>query len=96
RIHVLPEGLALVSPGIFRDFSPKRWDLAQKRFQKLKLHVKAPGNTNIWTCRVVKNRKQSLIKVYLIPDPVEKLGIDLPSPNDALSLIESTNYSHSG
>ncbi|MEW8014316.1 MAG: MobH family relaxase [Candidatus Sedimenticola endophacoides] len=96
RVHVLPEGLALVSPGIFRDFSPQHWDLAQKRFQKLNLHVKAPGDTNIWTCRVVKSRKQSLIKVYLIPNPVETLDIDLlPPPNDALRLLNVTSNSHS-
>ena len=40
RLHVLPEGLAMITPGIFRDFSPEHWDRAQKRFQKLKLHAK--------------------------------------------------------
>ncbi|MDA3919741.1 MAG: DNA-binding domain-containing protein [Salinisphaera sp.] len=32
RIHVLPEGLALVSPRIFRDFDTANWSHAQKRF----------------------------------------------------------------
>ncbi|HSH28994.1 MAG TPA: MobH family relaxase [Thiohalobacter sp.] len=87
RLHVLPEGLALVSPGIFRDFDPARWQQAQKRFQKLKLHRKTPDDTNIWTCRVARDRKQSLIKVFLIPDPETRLGVRLPPPNAAVALL---------
>jgi hypothetical protein len=88
RIHVLPEGLALVSPGIFRDFDPAHWSKAQKRFQKLKLHLKRPDGTNIWTCRVAKDRKQSLIKVVLIPVPEKALGVKLPPPNPAVTLLD--------
>lgn len=87
RLHVLPQGLALISPGIFRDFDSVRWDKAQKRFQKMKLHLKRPDGTNIWTCRVAKDRKQSRIKVMLIPDPESVLGVKLPSPNPAVSLL---------
>lgn len=88
RIHVLPEGLALVSPGIFRDFDSAHWNKAQKRFQKLKLHLKRPDGTNIWTCRVAKDRKQSLIKVVLIPEPEKALGVTLPPPNPAVTLLD--------
>jgi hypothetical protein len=88
RIHVLPDGLALVSPGIFRDFDSAHWNKAQKRFQKQKLHLKRPDGTNIWTCRVAKDRKQSLIKVMLIPDPERTLGVKLPPPNPAVSLMD--------
>ena len=88
RLHVLAEGLALISPGIFRDFDPVRWDHVQKRFQKLRIHRKRPDGTNIWTCRVAKDRKQSLIKVMLIPDPETVLGLKLPPPNPAVTLID--------
>ncbi|MEW8701773.1 MAG: MobH family relaxase [Candidatus Thiodiazotropha sp.] len=88
RIHVLQEGLALVSPGIFRDFDATNWNKAQKRFQKLKLHLKRPDGTNIWTCRVAKDRKQSLIKVILIPEPEKALGVKLPPPNPAVTLLD--------
>ncbi|MEW8375804.1 MAG: MobH family relaxase [Candidatus Thiodiazotropha sp.] len=88
RIHVLQEGLALVSPGIFRDFDAANWNKAQKRFQKLKLHLKRPDGTNIWTCRVAKDRKQSLIKVILIPEPEKALGVKLPPPNPAVTLLD--------
>jgi hypothetical protein len=87
RLHVLPEGLALVSPGLFRDFDPTRWQHVQKRFQRLKRHRKRPDGTNIWNCRVAKNRKESVIRVFLLPEPEATLGVVLPSPNSAVSLL---------
>lgn len=89
RIHVLEEGLALVSPGIFQDYAPLDWHRVQRRFQKLKLHAKTPRDENIWTCRVEKDRKRSLIKVFLIPQPVDtlELSIPIPPPNPAVSLV---------
>jgi len=87
RLHVLPEGLAMITPGIFRDFDPERWDRAQKRFQKQKLHRRRPDGTNIWTCLVTKQRKQSRIKVMLIPEPEKALGVSLPPPNPVVTLL---------
>ena len=90
RLHVLPEGLAMITPGIFRDFSPEHWDRAQKRFQKLKLHAKTTRDTNIWTCQVAKDRKRSTVKVMLIPDSERILGVSIPAPNPAMTLINAT------
>jgi len=88
RLHVLPEGLAMITPGIFRDFSPEQWERAQKRFQKLKLHAKTAAGTNIWTCQVAKDRKRSTVKVMLIPNPEEALGLSgLAQPNPAVTLL---------
>jgi hypothetical protein len=89
RVHVLTEGLALITPGIFRDFSPEHWDRAQKRFQKLKMHAKTGNDTNIWTCQVVKDRRASTVKVMLIPDAATVLGIALPEPNPVMTLINA-------
>lgn len=90
RLHVLPQGLAMVTPGIFRDFSPNQWDRAQKRFQKLKVHAKTPQGTNIWTCQVAKDRKRSTMKVMLIPDAEAVLKLnDLGEPNAAVTLIDA-------
>lgn len=89
RIHVLPEGLALVSPRIFRDFDSANWSHAQKRFQKLKLHRKTPNEENIWTCQATGTRKKSLLKVMLIPEPVATLGINMPEPNAAITLLKA-------
>lgn len=88
RIHVVPQGMVLVSPAIFRDFDPVNWRSAQRHFQRLKLHKKLPDETNIWTFKVEKDRKRSELKAYLIPDAEAKLGIRLPPPNKALALIE--------
>ena len=57
RVHVVPEGVLLVSPGIFHDYAraagdPALWERAQKRVLKRKLHVPASGGTNILYYRV--------------------------------------------
>lgn len=88
RIHTVPEGLLLVSPGIFKDFDRENWSLAQKRFQKLKLHQRTPQATNIWIYLVKGERKQSRINGILIPDPQQALSLQLPPPNPHLSRKE--------
>ena len=86
---MLPEGLALITPGIFRDFSPHHWERAQKRFQKLRLHAKTEKDTNVWTCQVAKDRRSSTVKVMLIPDPEATLGIEICEPNPVLTLLNA-------
>jgi integrating conjugative element relaxase (TIGR03760 family) len=89
RLHVTQEGLLLVSPGIFRDFAGMDgWLAAQKRLVKHKVHLRTPDRTNIWTYRVIGERKSSaLLKGILIPDPAEELGLRLPEPNPHLALV---------
>lgn len=86
RIHMTAEGLLLVSPGIFRDFGGvDGWLGAQKRLLKLKAHRKNPDGTNIWTYRVVGERRSSAqLKGILIEDAGAKLGLRLPDPNPHL------------
>lgn len=87
RLHVVAEGLILVSPAIFRDFDPIRWDQAQKRFQRLGLHKKRPDSTNVWTCEVAGKRNKALIKGFLLENP-QQLGVaDLPPPNKVVSIL---------
>ena len=90
RLHVLTEGLALVTPGIFRDFSPEHWERAQKRFQKLKIHKKTAKDTNVWKCQVAKERKRSIIRVMVIADAEKSLAVALPAPNPATTLVVET------
>jgi len=85
RVHVVPEGLLLVSPGIFKDFDRENWTRVQKRFQKLKLHKRTPQATNIWSYQVKGDRKQSRINGLLITEPEQVLGLQLPPPNPHLS-----------
>jgi integrating conjugative element relaxase (TIGR03760 family) len=85
RVHTVAEGLLLVSPGIFKDFDREHWSLAQRRFQRLKLHQRTPLATNIWTYQVKGERKQSRINGIPIPEPEQALGLRLPPPNPHLS-----------
>ena len=96
RLHVLEEGLALVSPRIFRDFAGPRWENAQRRFLKKRLHLKCHNGTNIWTCRVAKERKQSTIKVILLTEPETKLQCSLPPANSAVTLLPDIDGSGTG
>lgn len=84
RVHVVPEGVLLVSPGIFKDFTAKHpefeWSNVQKRFQKLKLHRRTDNGTNIYRYSVVGARKRSSINGLLIPDATAVLGASSPPP----------------
>lgn len=93
RIHVTAEGLLLVSPGIFRDFAgPDGWLGSQKRLLKLKAHRKNADGTNIWTYRVVGERRSSaLLKGVLVEKPEAQLGLRLPEPNPHLVLVAPEN-----
>ena len=73
RIHVVGEGVLLVSPAIFRDYADRvadggTWEHAQKRFLRLKLHVKRPDGTNVHRYRVTGERNQSVIKGILLSE----------------------------
>lgn len=90
RVHLVSEGVLIVSPGIFRDYAAKHpefdWSSVQKRFQKLKLHRKTDGGTNIHRYSVVGARKRSFINGLLIPDTAVVFGtLPPPSPNPHLS-----------
>ncbi len=94
RVHVVPEGLLLVSPAIFKDFDRENWQHVQKRFTKLRIHRRHTDGTNIHTYKVTGKRKQSRIKGYLLPDPRSAFpDIDLPAPNPYLSLFDGSSVS---
>lgn len=91
RIHVVEEGLFLISPGIFKDFNLEQYSSVQKRFLKLRLHQRRPDGTNIWSAAVEKpevGRRTSIIKGILIPEAEAKLEIKLPPPNPVLRIIK--------
>ncbi len=96
RLHVVREGLLLVSPAIFKDYDLGNWEYVQKRFSKLGLHRKQ-GNTNIWRYQVSGQKKRGVVQGMLLPDPINVLGLGyLPSPNKALSLPETENSRNTG
>lgn len=94
RLHVVPEGVLLVSPAVFKDFDRENWHHVQKRFTKLRIHRRCADGTNIHTYKVIGQRKQSRIKGYLLPDAGSAFpGIDLPEPNPYLSALDGSAMS---
>lgn len=76
---MVAEGVLLISPAIFRDFASQvpdtgTWENVQKRFLKLKVHVKRPDGTNVHRYRVTGERRQSVIKGILIEDAGRVFG----------------------
>lgn len=84
RVHVVLEGVLLVSPGIFKDFaahhSDLEWSNVQKRFQKLRLHRRTNAGTNIHRYSVVGARKRSSINGLLIQEASVVFGASPPPP----------------
>jgi len=88
RVHVVPEGILIVSPAIFKDFahhSNNDWNHTQKRFQKLGLHEKTPQGTNIHSYHTVGGRKTSTVNGLLIRDHSSLFQDTAPNPNPYLS-----------
>lgn len=86
RVHYVEEGLLLVSPAVFRDFAGVTgWEAAQKKLLKLRLNRKTAQDTNIWTYRVVGEKKSgALLRGLLLPDAPGLLGIAVPRINPVL------------
>lgn len=94
KLHVVKEGLLIVSPAIFRWYAGEhnnefKYDQVQKRFQKMKLNKKTPQGTNIWSYRITGTEKKSVIKGMLIPDAARilKMQAELPARNPRLALM---------
>jgi len=85
QVHVVDEGLLLVSPAIFRMFADEEWREAQKRFLKRRLSAKTTRGENIFYYAVDSDGGTKTIKGLLIRNPEVKLGLELPSANDLLS-----------
>ena len=90
RIHVVAEGVLLVSPGLSQDYAQahpqERWETVQKRFFKLAVHQRTANGTNVHTYQVVGENRSARVKGVLIP-AVDRLFTALePKPNPHLRL----------
>lgn len=85
RVHVVDDGVLLVSPGIFRDFgqaTQRNWSNTQKRFLKQRHHRKNPTDgTNIHHFIAERDRRSGYVKGVLIPDIEVIFGAWRPRPN---------------
>lgn len=88
-IHRLPEGLLLVSPAIFQEYDALTWQEVQKRFLKLKLHVRSGPGDNFVTYRVVDD-PSSAITGLLIPDPRSLFGNEPVPPIKSNFIMNAT------
>jgi integrating conjugative element relaxase (TIGR03760 family) len=86
RIHVVNEGVLLLSPGIFQDYVKvhqldEPWESIQKKFLKLDLHERTAGGFNIHRYRVSGDNQNALITALLLKDVGLLFKTGKPRPN---------------
>jgi integrating conjugative element relaxase (TIGR03760 family) len=100
RVHVVPEGVLLVSPGLFQDFVAHgnsalsggevlSWEKVQKRFLKLGIHRRTPTGLNVHRYAVIGDNRQTVINGVLLGDLARVFGPAKPSPNPHLRRVPS-------
>jgi hypothetical protein len=88
RVHVVPEGLFLVSPAVFRMFNAETggdWARAQRELTRSKVSLKTSKGENIFKYEIYSKSGRSnakVIKGILIPHFETKLGITLTEYNE--------------
>jgi len=93
RVHVVPEGLFLVSPAIFRMFSSETggdWARAQREITRKKINLKTPKGENIFKYEIFSKSGRNSAKVVkgiLIPNFDSKLGLILNEQNEWMKQI---------
>ena len=90
RIHVVPEGVLLVSPGLFQDYvmacdvSDEPWDKVQKRFLKLGFHERTANGMNVHRYAVTGQNRSTMINGILVRDVARIFKTGKPQPNPHL------------
>ena len=89
RVHVVPEGVLLVTPNIFKDFTDEcgggRWDTVQKLFIKRKVHVRTAGGENIHQYALGVGSSQTVLSGFLLKDSSLVFGAFSPDFNQHIS-----------
>lgn len=86
RIHVVAEGVLLVSPGLFKDFTKQHpdigtWEAVQKKFLKLDLHERTAGGLNVHSYQISGSHQSGKLNALLIKDIGIVFKFCNPSPN---------------
>jgi hypothetical protein len=94
RIHVVNEGVLLLSPGIFQDYVSvhqldEPWESIQKQFLKLDLHERTAGGFNIHRYRVSGDNQNAPITALLLKDIGLLFKTGTPKPNPHITQLES-------
>ncbi|MCY3768995.1 MAG: TraI domain-containing protein [Gammaproteobacteria bacterium] len=90
-VHILKEGVFLVSPVIFKTYGQsanKDWNQVQSAFQKLRINVKNKKGENWHTVRVQGVRNISTLKGWLVPVHEVFDKNETPLINPHLTLLE--------
>ncbi|MGR9052832.1 MAG: MobH family relaxase [Gammaproteobacteria bacterium] len=92
RVHVVQEGVALITPGIFQDYAvaqqndPSEWNAIQKKVLKKHWHVKDDKGLNVIKYQVAGKNKSTAVNVILFQDLSMVFGeATLPTANPHLS-----------
>ncbi|MCX7113679.1 MAG: helicase/relaxase domain-containing protein [Proteobacteria bacterium] len=88
RVHVAPEGVLLVTPNIFKDFTGEcgggRWDTVQKLFIKRKGHVRTASGENIHQYTLGAGPSQTVLSGFLLKDSALVFGLAVPELNQQI------------
>lgn len=84
RVHVVKEGLLLLSPAVFRAFAGDDWRAVQKTFLKQKLTEKTAEGENFFHYRMDTERGRKPLKGMLIRNAETKLSLTLPAINQQI------------
>ncbi len=90
RLHIVNEGLLLITPGIFQDYektSAISWKKLQNAILKSRWHIQDSKKNNFLTYSFQGVTKISLLKGIVIKDPTRLLTGTLPHPNPKITLI---------
>lgn len=86
QLHVVAEGLLLVSPLIFKSYAGNDgpWNAVQKKMIKEEQHLRTDKGQNILLYRVEGARTTSKLKGFVLKDPEALLNVKLPKLNNRL------------
>ena len=96
RLHVVKEGVLLVTPGIFQNYADTAgldWVKVQKAFLKCRWHVKTAAGLNVHVYVVKGKNRTSKLNGILLKQAVILFGTNLPNTNRYLSCVESNHGS---
>lgn len=89
RVHGVPEGVLLASPGVFQDYAQSAggadFGKVQESFLKLKLHRRTAAGLNIH--RYALSGGDSCVNGILLTNPGAVFGEAAPSPNPLLERL---------
>lgn len=96
-VHMVEGAVFLVSPEIFKLYvkfttgeTGGEWRVQQKSFQRLQLHRRGEDGVNIWTLDVRGPRRKRVVKGYLLDNPQDIFGNNVPEDNPYLSVAQQT------